>query len=934
MYNKDMTFKKKRSFIGLILVCCLVLVSALPVLAQAGLKFQQVSIGEGLSQSTVNCIYQDREGFIWFGTRDGLNRYDGKKMTVYSYVPGKTNTLSNYSVSCIREDGNGNLWIGTEGGGLDKLDPATGVITTYKHEPGRPGGLPHNIVQSITAGRNGRLWIVTLGTGISVFDPRDTGKPGTPKFNNYRFIKGKTGGLSSNSVTEICTDVSGIVWAATYGKGLNRFDPATGTFTYYTYKKENKDSIGSNYISTICPDRSGLLWLGLWGRGIGSFNPGTGKFKSYPYPFDTTKEPGVFRVTTICEDKEGWLWIGTSGAGLIIFNRETGTFTRYRDEPGNRFGLKSNHILSIREDASGVVWVGTLDAGVFTWSRYREKFAHLRLYGTKGELVKSDVRAIYEDSRKNLWIGTKTRGLYRYNSKIGEGKTGEFTRHGADPSNRMSGSRVSSITEVPDGTLWIGIEGGGLNKLDLETLRFTHYIHDPANAGSLCNDVVLALEKGGPDTLWIGTAEGLSRYDNRTGDFTAFRHEPGNQSSLSRDNVHVIFRDKAGAAWVGTYLGGLNRFNGEDRGKALFTRFVFDPANPASLSDNSILSIGETGDGALWVGTAVGLNKMNKKKGTFTRYTMAHGLPNHRVKGILADHWGSLWLTTNKGISRFNPATGECKNYGPESGVQGYEFNGGAYYKTAAGEIYFGGLNGLNVFHPDRLPMNRHVPPVVFTGFKLFNRTVPVGEDSPLKKHIGACEEIVLAYDQNICSFEVAALDYTAPAKNRYKYKVEGLTEDWISLENERNIGFTGLEPGTYMLRVKGSNNDGTWNEKGKTITIIIRPPFWATWWFRILLVILLGATAILWHQSRMKRLELRLQSETEMERIFRKFNISKREQEVIELILKGKTNKDIEEELFISLQTVKSHIYRIYKKMGVQNRLELINMVQKSVVK
>ncbi|HLP46474.1 MAG TPA: triple tyrosine motif-containing protein, partial [Candidatus Kapabacteria bacterium] len=361
--------------------------------------------------------------------------------------------------------------------------------------------------------------------------------------------------------------------------------------------------------------------------------------------------------------------------------------------------------------------------------------------------------------------------------------------------------------------------------------------------------------------------------------------------------------------------------------------YMFTPNNYNCINNNTIVCIFKDKSGILWIGTGGGgLNKFNIQTGTFTHYTMKNGLPNNVIYGILEDSKGNLWLSTNKGLSCFDPVSEIFKNYDIKAGLQGYEFNGGAFYKTQSGEMFFGGQNGFNSFYPDRIEKNNHIPPVVITDLKLFNKPVDIKSGSPLEKHISYTKEITLSYTDNIFSLEFAALDYNNPPKNQYKYMLEGLHKNWIYLGYQHNISFTGLEPGKYILRVKASNNDGIWNETGTSLKIIITPPFWKTWWFRFLCLIGIFMLLFAWHQKRMQNLSLQLKSEAEMERLFEKHNISTREREIIQLILKGKTNKDIEDDLYISVSTVKNHVYNIYQKFGVNSRLELIHEIQKTV--
>jgi DNA-binding CsgD family transcriptional regulator len=389
-----------------------------------------------------------------------------------------------------------------------------------------------------------------------------------------------------------------------------------------------------------------------------------------------------------------------------------------------------------------------------------------------------------------------------------------------------------------------------------------------------------------------------------------------------------------GILWIGTNGGGLNRF---DPQRQTFERFLANPEDPHSLSCNEILSICEDRSGTLWAGTnSHGLNRLIRTEGNkhrFIRYTEKNGLSNNTIYGILEDDSGFLWMSTNRGLSRLDPKTGVFKNYNPRDGLQGYEFNSGAFYKGSSGEMFFGGTNGFNAFHPSEIKENPYAPQVVITGFRLCNKPAVIGGDSPLKTAAPWAKELTLPYNQNVFSFEFTAMDFSIPENNGYAYKMEGFDRGWNETDSRRRSAtYTNLDPGKYVFRVKGSNNDGIWNNEGTSIRIIITPPYWQTWWFRCLMLLLLAAILYGLHRLRMQNVTLQLKTEVELGRIFDKYNISPREREIIKLILKGKSNKDIEDTLYISQPTVKSHIYSSYRKMKVKNRLELIHLIQKSV--
>lgn len=540
------------------------------------------------------------------------------------------------------------------------------------------------------------------------------------------------------------------------------------------------------------------------------------------------------------------------------------TFVNYKHDPSIPWSLSDNTILSIYEDQSRLLWVGTFSGGLNQSSRAKEHFTHYQHDPNNLEsLGDNRVFSIYEDpreTRKIFWLGTQG-GLCRMNL---EGKE-TFVNYKHDPNDPRSiiDNRIRSVYQDRLGVLWIGTYGGlsRMNGHELNRAAFTHYQHDPNDDSSLSHNRVWSIHESPNEAgkvLWIGTFDGLNRFDRATKTFMHYKHDPNNPRSLSDNYIRTIYEDRSGVLWLGT-LGGLNRF---DRATKTFTHYKHDPNNPGSLSDNRVRSIHEDSNhgGMLWIGTSGGLNQFDRTTGIFKPYREKDGLPNDTVYGILEDDRGYLWLSTNEGLAKFNPENETFRNYDVNDGLQSNEFNGGAYFKSRNGEFFFGGASGLNVFHPDSLKDNPHIPPIVITDFKIFNKALRPGMarrfGKPLQSHITETEEIVLSYKENVFSFEFAALDFTFPQKNNYAYKMENFDEDWIYSETRRFAMYTNLDPGEYVFRVKGSNNDGLWNEKGAAIKITITPPFWQTWWFRIVAGASVLALAFGWYRSRIKNIE------------------------------------------------------------------------------
>lgn len=787
------------------------------------IKFEHISIEEGLSQSTVSCILQDKKGFIWFGTEDGLNKYDGYSFAVYKNDKSDETSLSDSYILSIYEDESGILWIGTYSGGLNKFDRRKEQFVHYKHDPDISNTLSNNMILCIHEDSTGTLWIGTYD-GLNKFDRKKE------KFTRYKHDPHDPSSLSHDRINSIYEDKNGTLWVGTEGGGLNRFDPEREEFIHWVHQAGNPDSLSNDFVHSIYEDSTGALWIGT-DNGLNRFDREKGTFTSY---FHDPKNPYSLShntVRSVYEDKTGRLWIGTFGGGLNRFDREKEQFEYWLNEPGSSTSLNSNHVLSIYEDRIGMLWIGTFGGGVNRFNPEKDQFAYLANEpGNPHSLSDNLVLSIFEDKEGMLWIGTGDGGLNRFDRE-----KGEFTHwiHEPGKSNGLCNNRVRAICEDSSGMLWIGTFDG-LNRYDRETGQFACFRHDPSNPESLSHNHVRAIYEDRMGDLWIGTFGGLNRFNREKETFISYTHDPDNPHSLSHDRVVSICEDRGGTLWIGTG-NGLNRF---DREKNQFTHWVNEPGNPYSLSNNRVQSIYEDKNGVLWIGTyGGGLNRFDPKEARFVTYNEKDGLPNDVVYGILEDDEGDLWLSTNKGISRFDPLTETFRNFDVNDGLQSNEFNSGAYHKNKNGEMFFGGINGLNAFYPESIKNNPHIPPVVISDFQIFNKSVPIGERADgriiLDESITETDKIHLSHKDRVFSFEFAALHFISPEKNEYAYMLEGFEKQWNYVGNRRFASYTNLHPGRYIFRVKASNSDGVWNEEGVSLTITITPPFWQTWWFR-----------------------------------------------------------------------------------------------------
>lgn len=800
-----------------------------PSFAQiTNVQFRHLTTAQGLSQNNVTCILKDRRGFMWFGTQDGLNKYDGYKFTTYRNDPQNVRSISYNYIHTIFEDRQGRIWIGTEGGGMSLFDSKTDSFTNYLNEPGNQNSISHNKVESIAQDADGNLWIGTYGGGLNFFNPQK----GTFKY--YKHHQAMAGSLSSNVVTNVIVDRHGTVWVGTSGGGLNKFTGKSKRFLHYKHDSNDSLSLSNNDVNSIYEDSGGKIWAATEGGGLNLFNPESNTFTAFKH---TDSNPGSLShndVISITEDREGKLWVGTRNGGINI-REGNKDFRHFLHDKNNSEGLNNGSIYSMYCDPHGTMWIGTYSGGVNVLYREQRKFGSYKSDKNDLEsLSDGNVLSVTEDASGNLWLGTDGGGI-----NVLDAKTNCFRYYIHDKKNAktIASDYIITILEDQDQKMWIGNYKGGISAFDAKKSSFLNY--NNAASGALPIDASIHSvvdDKNG--FLWIGTSKGLLKYNKLTGNYFPFNANPGKQGSISSDMILSVLRDSKGNVWVGTEGAGLNLLAADQN---TFTTFTCDIRNPKTLSHNRVNVIYEDKNGNIWVGTNGGLNLFDKKTRTFTNYSSKDGLPNEVIQGIIEDDNGKLWISTNKGLSCFNPATKVFRNFDSSDGLQEGSFNRSSVFKNKNGMLYFGGQYGLNFFHPDSLKFNSFVPPVFITEFQIFNKPVSVADiDSPLTNHISESKEVTISYTQSMISFEFTALNFTLPDKNKYAYQLVGFDKDWIFSNGTRKATYTNLDPGDYVFRVKASNNDGIWNENGTSLILHITPPFWQTFWFRALCILLI----------------------------------------------------------------------------------------------
>ncbi|MEO5683911.1 MAG: two-component regulator propeller domain-containing protein [Chitinophagaceae bacterium] len=778
------------------------------------LKFKRLSTDDGLSQGHVSAILKDHQGFMWFATDEGLNKYDGYRFTAYKNDPGKNNSLIDNLVFDVMEDAAGNLWVGTASG-LDKLDRGKDAFTHF---------YPSNavIVRDVFQDSRKRIWLGTT-EGLYLFDAvRGT-------FKCYKHTHNDANSLSNDFIYRIAEDNEGELWIATKD-GLNKFNPQTQTFSCYKNDPGNSRSIGGNWIKTVFKDHRGNIWAGTQGNGIALFDRQKNLFINFRHDPRNINSVCYNDILSFGEDNKGNLWIGTENGGISIYDYNANNFVSYKNDVNDNNSLSNNSVYSIYRDNIGNIWAGTWSGGVNFLPALKEKFEHYKqISGDKNSLSNNIVLSITGDSKGYIWIGTDGGGLNRFDRKT---QTFIHFRNDIKNKNSISSDYVLSVIEVEPNVLGLGYQRGGFDLFNTKTGVFTHFKPLADNPGSVSVLTVNVIFKDAANNLWLGTwGGGLNLYDKKTNCFIHYQNNPADNTTISNNFIHSIYQDNYGNLWVATD-GGLDLF---DKKNNRFIHYKHEPQNWQSISHNMVEAMLQDMLGNFWIATGAGVNLFNYQKQSFTAYTEKDGLSNNSIRSILQDRHGNLWIGSNKGLTKFNAITKICRNYGVSDGLQSNEFKSRCSYKTPDGEMFFGGPNGFNAFYPDSIKDNCFIPPVYFTDFQVFNKPVVVGNiESPLHQHISETKEIRLSYKQSVFTFEFSALNYTLPEKNRYAYKMDGFDKEWNYVLEKRTATYTNLDAGEYVFHVKASNNDGIWNEKGAALRLVVTPPFWLTWWFKL----------------------------------------------------------------------------------------------------
>ncbi len=800
---------------------CLLVLTASPIVAQNAVGFRHLSQKDGLSQSTIFSITQDETGYMWFGTRDGLNKYDGYEFKVYKHR-NEVNSLVANDVRVIYHDKTSEqLWVGTTAG-LSKFCIKTEVFTNYTHEKEQENSLSSDFVRTILQDTKGRLWIGTE-RGLNLY------KEASNDFISFLYDENKSNSLSDNLVRSIYEDSQGNLWIGTL-KGLNRLvEDEKGGFSFERIREIGKHYFSNTQINVIEGDKNGNLWLGTELNGLNYWD--RKKQQLILHKFDQNQATSLShnKVRTLYWDHSGDLWVGTFD-GLNLFSLKDKNFTRYKNQDLSPNSLSRNSVWSVFVDKRGSLWVGTYYGGINFLDKDNNQFINLSQSPYVPSLSGNVVSCFAQDKNLNYWIGTDGSGLNFFNRTTRSIKSYQFK---PDQTNGISGDNIKKIL-IDGDKLWIGTYNNGLNLLDIPSQKFTVFKPNPNDANSLSNSNVFGLLRE-RHFLWILTyGGGLDIYDLNQQKFHHFKQDFKDPFTYKSNLTRAIFATKNKDIWIGTE-NGLDKVVKDKRG--------FPKSYQNYLEGKKIYAIQEGRYGNLWIGTFTnGLFSLNPINGEIRQYTVENGLPSNTIFGILEDESNQLWLSTNNGLSRFSPIDQIFTNYNLTNGLKNSEYLYNAYYKSHDGQLFFGGTNGFTYFNPEDIHSNKFIPPIVLTDLQVQNKTVKVGDsDGILKTIINDTEELVFNYNKANFSISFAALDYYSPDNNQFAHQLEGLDNDWIYTKGKSTATYTIQTPGTYLFKLKGANSDGVWNPIIRQISITVLPPFWLNNWAYLLYFLVLG---------------------------------------------------------------------------------------------
>ncbi|MBN2426651.1 MAG: response regulator [Calditrichaceae bacterium] len=768
----------------------------------------------GLSSTNQHCIAQDKEGFIWIGTDDGLNRFDGHTFKVYRKNPGDSTSLQSNIINCLYVDSRGVLWIGTYAGGLSRYNKEKDNFYTYTTSVNDTNALLSNEITTITEDKYNRIWVGTVSPVLHQFNPEING------FRQYLITSSDQFHSTPSpnySIDRIIPDDE-ILWIANNSGILTALNISNMTFQHFKLFDVLSNQTAVFSIVSLMPDNN-LIWIGTWSKGIWIFDKNTGKCVPY------LKEKNKY-INFIFKDNKDQIWYSPESEGLVMIKGKQVVNYRYNDF--DRYSLSSNSLSNYLQDQQGNLWFTSKQGDLNYFIVNNQFYSWYKSPNLIHGLSHNIVTAVIEDSKSRIWVGYQDGGL---DILDGMNRKPKLYFKG-DHSNGLGPGPIMYIYESKNGIIWIGKYLDGLKKYDESQKYFKTFRHIDSDPESIAGNDVRYISEDSKGNLWIAThGGGVDKFYPDKEKFIHHRSNPNSPSTtIYRDWTFSAVCDKNDNVWIGTVSGA----SVLSEKSILVKHYRYDLKDGYNLSDDIVKTIFFDSKGYVWFGTKFGLNKLNTISGAIKKYFMDDGLPSNVILDIHEDDNYNLWISTTKGLSKFSPEKESFQNYSILDGLETDDFNSFASYETKTGNMYFGGRTGLTRFHPDSIKINQFIPPVYITDLKLFNQSVPIkknvkSENYHIPKQINYCEEIVLEYNQNVITFDFVALNYLNLKKNLYKYKLEGFDSKWSSPGYKREVTYTNLAPGEYSFKVIASNNDGVWNNKGASLKLIINPPFWRT---------------------------------------------------------------------------------------------------------
>lgn len=792
---------------------------------------------EGLSDNNISAILQDKFGFMWFATNNGLCRFDGYTYKYYVNNPGDTNSISLNRITDIVQDSTGNLWVGTFGGGLNYFNRKLEKFTRYTNKSNDSKSLSNNGVLKLFIDSEKNLWIGTED-GLNLLNPNK----GT--FERYSSANSS---LSNNYISAIAEDNEGNIWIGTLGGGVCVFDKNSRKFSTYKNLTTDLQSISDNNIRCITRDNIGNIWIGTLQNGLNLAERNKTGGYSFKHFINETDNPNSLAnnsILSIYEDSKYNLWIGTENGGVDLYDRNKDVFIHHKYNSEDENSLAGNSVWSILEDKAGGLWFGTFNKGVSRWDPNRDKFLHYTLNLQKSKDFQNiTVTSFFELEQDKILIGTDGSGFFLW-----EPDKQRFTQINRNNSPASIESNVV-LTMASDSRnrIWMGTWGGGIN-------ISRGNITDNNFEKVFTYENIFSISRDKDNTMWVGTW-GAGLHVIQDGWDKVYQYSPSDSDklSISSGNIFCTMQDSYNRTWIGT-LNGLNLVSGSFDSSFTFQKFYHQTNDTTSLWSNTVLCLFEDSRRNLWVGTSFGLNKYEVKTGKFVRI-VNECIANKEIKAILEDANGTLWISADNNLIRYNPRDNKALCYDKGDGVHTRGFSVGAALKTSDNSFLYGGKNGYIQFNPESQQENDFVPPVHIIDFKVFNKSVVPEKNGTLEENVMFTHEITLTSKQNVFSIEFVALNYTHPEKNQYAYMLEGLEKDWNYVGNLRFASYSNLNPGEYTFLVKASNNDNQWNDTPVKLKIIVRPPFFKSWWFKSILLLVLVYLIYSIYMSRVKQI-------------------------------------------------------------------------------